>query len=120
MLKYFFHFTDPPDVTVTSTRSGQNITLYCVADGIPDNYTFYDWEHKSEFNEHIRRIRGTPKGQLIINKSQKGKENENDGVYMCTVSNGISYLKGKQSKQKGQSVILSHGKSVYTQYKMYK
>ncbi|CAC5380187.1 unnamed protein product [Mytilus coruscus] len=107
----------PPDVTVTSTISEQNITLHCVADVRPDNYTFYDWEHKLEFNEHIRRIRGTQKGELIINKSQKGQENENDGIYMCTVSNGISNLKGK-TKQEGQSVIMSQGKSRYTQYKM--
>ncbi|VDI58039.1 Hypothetical predicted protein [Mytilus galloprovincialis] len=99
---------NPPDVMVTSTIS----KLYCVADGRPDKYTFYDWERKSEFNEHIRYIRGTEKGQLVIDKSQKGKENENDGIYICTVSNGISNLKGK-TKQKGQSVIVSHAPPVF-------
>ncbi|CAC5380200.1 unnamed protein product [Mytilus coruscus] len=106
---------NPPDVIVTSTISEQNITLHCVANGKPDNYTFYDWEHKSEFKEHIRCIHGTQKGQLVIDKSQKGKENENDGIYMCTVSNGISYLEVK-TKKKGQKVIKSHAPPVFVAY----
>lgn len=103
-------FTDSPDVKIQYQILKQTITMDCVADGNPDNYTFYEWEHKSEFNELIRRIHGTPEGQLIINKAQNSKENEDDGIYVCTVSNGIPNIKGKLD-QKGKTSIKLIGRS---------
>ncbi|XP_052103130.1 synaptogenesis protein syg-2-like [Mytilus californianus] len=102
----------PPDVKVAYAITEQRITLLCIPYGTPDNYTFYDWEHRSEFNEHIRGIHGTPEGQLIINKSQIRKANEDDGIYVCTVSNGVSNQKGKFS-QEGQVCIESSVSPVF-------
>lgn len=107
-LTCFNYFSDSPDVKVKYNISKNNITVYCSAEGNPNNYTFYDWEHKSEFNEHIRRIRGTPGGQLIIDNSQNSRENENDGIYVCTVSNGVPNQSGKLN-QKGKIGIKSRG-----------
>ncbi|CAC5380192.1 unnamed protein product [Mytilus coruscus] len=101
-----------PDVKVTYTNSEQSITLDCIPDGEPKNYTFYDWEHRSEFNEHIRRIHGTPEGQLIIKNSQIRKATEDDGIYVCTVSNGIANLKGS-FRQEGQIYIESSASPVF-------
>ncbi|VDI51396.1 Hypothetical predicted protein [Mytilus galloprovincialis] len=101
-----------PDVKIQYKISKQNIRMFCIADGNPNNYTFNDWEHKSEFNEHIRRIHGTPKGHLIINKAQYSKENEDDGIYVCTVSNGVPNMKGKFD-QKGQTSIKSIAPPVF-------
>ncbi|CAC5380205.1 unnamed protein product [Mytilus coruscus] len=102
----------PPDVKVAHKISKQNTMIVCIPDGYPDNYTFYDWVHKSEFNEHIRSFPRTPDGQLIINKSQDRKENENDGIYVCTVSNGIPNSEGKLI-QTGQTYIVSSGPPVF-------
>ncbi|CAC5383250.1 unnamed protein product [Mytilus coruscus] len=41
----------PPTVTVTYKRLKQIIHLQCIPKGEPDNYTFDEWEHRSEFND---------------------------------------------------------------------
>ncbi|XP_063411438.1 hemicentin-1-like [Mytilus trossulus] len=102
----------PPDVKVTYTISEQSIILHCIPNGNPENYIFYDWQHKSEFNEHIRYIHGTPEGQLIIQTHQSRKTNEVDGIYVCNVSNGVSNRKG-QFNQEGQTLIKSHASPVF-------
>lgn len=84
--------------------------LSCIPDGNPDNYTFYKWEHRSDFNEHVRWFYGTAESQLMINKSQDRKANEDDGFYVCTVSNGVSNPKGIFC-QKGQVHVAASGKS---------
>lgn len=95
---------------VTYINSEQSIMLNCDPDGNPGNYTFYDWEHRSDFNEHIRWFYGSSESQLIISKSKNRKANEDDGIYVCTVSNGVSNKKGNLI-QEGQIYIKSSGKS---------
>ncbi|XP_052081078.1 carcinoembryonic antigen-related cell adhesion molecule 5-like [Mytilus californianus] len=107
----------PPDVKVSYKISDERITLHCIPDGKPDSYTYYDWKHKSEFNEDIRTIHGTPEGQLIIKKSHSRKANEDDGIYVCTVFNGVPDLQGN-FHQEGQTFIESIGKN-YKPIEMY-
>lgn len=80
--------SDPPTVTVTYKRVKQTIQLQCKPSGEPENYTFDEWEHRSEFNELIRRIKGTHKGILALGQSNS-RQHEDDGVYVCRASNGI-------------------------------
>ncbi|CAG2229364.1 unnamed protein product [Mytilus edulis] len=102
---------NPPDVKVTYKISEQRISLHCIPNGKPENYTFYDWQHKSEFNEHIRYIHGTREGKLIIQTHQSKTTNEVDGIYVCNVSNGVPNLDGNVS-QEGQTGIKYRGTNV--------
>lgn len=99
--------SDPPTVTVTYKRVKQTIQLQCKPRGEPDNYTFDEWEHRSEFNELIRRIKGTPQGILAI-KQSKSRHHEDDGVYVCRAANGIPNS-NDTIYQEGRVVIESSG-----------
>lgn len=85
----FFFSLDPPSVSVTQQFSGINLNLSCNAEGNPKRYTFGKWYHRSEYNETIRKLKGTPDGNLIIGAPNKIRPHENDGLYICRVANGI-------------------------------
>ncbi|XP_052079066.1 uncharacterized protein LOC127717467 isoform X2 [Mytilus californianus] len=79
--------------------------LICNPNGNPENYTFADWEHWSEFNEHIRNVQGTPDGTLtLLESNNNNKLHENDGIYKCRTSNGIYGTNGNLY-QKGTALI---------------
>lgn len=78
----------------------------CIAQGEPDNVTYFRWEHKSLFNEHIRYLSATNEGILRINES---KRYQNTGFYICNVSNGIPDYHGNVFQQ-GRDYIEFKGK----------
>ncbi|CAC5393252.1 [Mytilus coruscus] len=80
----------PPSVSVTQQFSGSNLNLHCNPEGNPKRYTFGKWYHRSEYNETIRTFKGTPEGNLIIVAPNITGTHENDGFYICRVSNGIA------------------------------
>lgn len=66
------------------------VKLVCNASGVPNEYKFEDWEHRSELKEHIRFLNGTHDGNLIIQDNQY----QNSGIYTCNVTNGVSSRNG--------------------------
>lgn len=86
---FLFFLSDPPSVSVTQQFSGTSLNLSCNVEGNPKRYTFDKWYHRSEYNETIRKFKGTPEGNLIIGAPSKTQPHENDGLYICRVSNGI-------------------------------
>ncbi|XP_052103164.1 carcinoembryonic antigen-related cell adhesion molecule 1-like [Mytilus californianus] len=96
----------PPSVIVSQQFSRTNIILHCNPEGNPKRYTFEKWYHRSEYNETIRKLKGTPEGNLIIGAPNKTRPHENDGFYICRVSNGIAD-KYKNVYQEGAVLIQS-------------
>lgn len=76
--------------------------LVCKAKGVPDRYTFFEWEHKSYYGDHIRFISGDQNGSLYLPRNDKRDSGYQDnGYYICTASNGIpdSYGVVRQSAE---------------------
>ncbi|CAC5394317.1 unnamed protein product [Mytilus coruscus] len=85
-----------PVVTIVKEVTEKKLILICNPNGNPENYTFADWEHWSEFNEYIRNVTGTPDSTLIfLESSNNSRLHENDGIYKCKTSNGIHGTNGK-------------------------
>ncbi|VDI57356.1 Hypothetical predicted protein [Mytilus galloprovincialis] len=55
-----------PAVEIRRKLTKTKLILICNPSGNPDNFTFGDWEHWSEFKEHIRNVQGTSDGMLIM------------------------------------------------------
>ncbi|CAC5419888.1 unnamed protein product [Mytilus coruscus] len=87
-----------PDVTVIFGVD----RMYCSPYGVPDTYKFNRWEHQSEQGEHIRFLDGLENGTLILQTLPQ--QYQISGRYVCTVSNGIPDINGRNS-QKG---FISH------------
>ncbi|CAC5383632.1 unnamed protein product [Mytilus coruscus] len=103
----------PPVIDITRTLVEQNITLVCNPNGEPNNYTFDDWEHHSEFKEYIRSVRGTQDGKLTILKAgNKNRRHEDDGIYTCKSSNGIPDVQA-ELYQKGTVLINDQGPPIF-------
>ncbi|XP_071149213.1 cell adhesion molecule DSCAM-like [Mytilus edulis] len=86
----FYKVLYPPVIHITRLPKEQKIILTCNPRGEPNNYTFADWAHLSEFKEYIRRLRGTKDGKLTIFKAgNMSRRHENDGIYTCKSTNGI-------------------------------
>ncbi|XP_063418429.1 uncharacterized protein LOC134701227 [Mytilus trossulus] len=80
----------PPDLKLYMYNLSDGIKLTCNASGKPSTYIFEDWEHRSEFNEKIRYLKGTHDGNLFIQYDQY----QNSGRYTCNVTNGVSSRNG--------------------------
>ncbi|CAG2226569.1 CADM4 [Mytilus edulis] len=94
-----------PTVEITRIPSKRKLVLICNPSGNPKNYTFGDWEHWSEFNEHIRNLKGASDGTLTLLRSNNNKGlHETDGIYKCEVSNGIYGTNGNLY-QKGTALV---------------
>ncbi|XP_052079075.1 uncharacterized protein LOC127717472 [Mytilus californianus] len=73
-----------PVVEITRRLTEHKLILICNPSGNPANYTFGNWEHWSEFREHIQNLEGTPDGTLPLPKSTNTKSlSETDGIYKC-------------------------------------
>ncbi|CAG2220641.1 unnamed protein product [Mytilus edulis] len=72
--------------------------MECIPSGVPDRYVYKDWEHTTEFNDHIRFLPITKEGNnaiLTIPKHETGKDHQLDrGLYICRASNNISSSDG--------------------------
>lgn len=59
-------------------------------------YTFYSWEHTSDFGDHIRLLSGIADGSLLLPEiTDSSKQYQDNGYYMCTATNGIADSKGE-------------------------
>ncbi|XP_076088491.1 nephrin-like [Mytilus galloprovincialis] len=93
------------EIHVTRIPSKRKLVLICNPNGNPTNYTFGDWEHWSEFKEHIRNLKGTSDGTLTLLRSNNNKGlHKTDGIYKCVVSNGIYGTNGN-FYQKGTTLV---------------
>ncbi|XP_063411585.1 protein turtle-like [Mytilus trossulus] len=94
-----------PVVKITSRPTNNKLVLLCNPSGNPASFSFGDWEHWSEFKEHIRNLKGTSEGSLILLKSNNNTElHELDGIYKCKASNGIYDTTG-QLYQTGTALV---------------
>ncbi|XP_071150186.1 synaptogenesis protein syg-2-like [Mytilus edulis] len=107
-----------PDVTIVYenyTVNAKSRKLVCLPKGVPANYTFVQWQHKSEYGDHIRFLDGSEDGILLLPKSKDfNSQYYDNGVYVCTVSNGIPGVSGNSSR--AASVYLSiSGKPMFVE-----
>ncbi|CAC5387657.1 unnamed protein product [Mytilus coruscus] len=79
-------------------------TMKCIPRGIPDSYMFKDWEHTTEYNDHLRFLATTKEGNnatLTIPQNVNKKDNNRErGIYICRASNNISSIDGTFAMQK--------------------
>lgn len=91
--KYLIYIlTDPPTVKLKFEETKSSRELQCIPEGIPDRYFFSQWEHKSEYLEHIRFLPDNGSGKLVIPFVSGETDRHNDkGIYTCNVSNNVSF-----------------------------
>lgn len=68
--------------------------MLCNATGIPINYNFHDWEHRSDYGDHIRFLSGSRDGILYLPNNVKENKYQDNGYYKCTVDNNIPDIHG--------------------------
>ncbi|XP_071150261.1 cell adhesion molecule Dscam1-like [Mytilus edulis] len=104
----------PPEVHLdykNFTLKDKLRTIQCTAEGFPSNYTYGVWEHQSEFNEHIRYLKSTDNGTLILPRiNEASSKYQDSGIYICMVSNGVP---NKQHFQQGKAYVVSQGPPVF-------
>lgn len=107
---WFTFFLDPPKVIVKYTLEHDYIKFECNAYGEPKNYTFLPWEHQSKYHEHIRYLIGNRRGTLCVQRTKNlpQKQFEDNGYYICRVSNGIP-VAGRNKTQEGKVDISLKG-----------
>jgi hypothetical protein len=107
----FLLYQDPPvvNVAIGNNTVGKRI-LICHAYGVPGLHMYSKWEHMSSFGEHIRFLDGFDNGTLILPYLNKSDSYQDNGIYMCTVNNGIPDVKGSIN-QTGVTSI--HVKGMY-------
>ncbi|CAG2228708.1 unnamed protein product [Mytilus edulis] len=73
--------------------------MKCIPKGVPDRYIFKDWEHSTEYNDHIWFLATTKEGNtatLTFPSNVTGKNHQRDrGIYICRASNNISLTDGR-------------------------
>ncbi|CAC5399800.1 unnamed protein product [Mytilus coruscus] len=84
----------PPDLYIqyeNYTQEEEERVLTCNANGVPEKYLFYEWEHKSDHGNHIRFLIGSQDGVLHLpTYNIKQMRYQDNGYYKCTVTNGIT------------------------------
>lgn len=73
--------------------------IKCIPNGVPNTYNFFPWEHRSQFNEHIRYLDATGDGILQLTGVNVSDTYQDTGFYICNVSNGISDKYGNVFQQ---------------------
>ncbi|CAG2196322.1 unnamed protein product [Mytilus edulis] len=72
--------------------------MVCNPNGVPNLYDFKDWEHTTEYNDHLRFLPIMKEGNnaiLTIPENVTGKDHLRDrGIYICRASNNISSIDG--------------------------
>lgn len=87
--------------------------MYCKADGVPHNFTFYRLEHKSHLNEHIRYLEVTSDGIAELPHTNVSYKYQDTGLYMCNASNGVYDIRGKLFQQ-GEAYLVYDGEYIAT------
>ncbi|XP_071176514.1 neural cell adhesion molecule 1-like [Mytilus edulis] len=104
----------PPDVSVSNVTYEMNDptrTINCTADGYPDTYTFYKWQHRSLYGQTIRELEGDT--ILTLPAVPTALRYQDNGEYVCTVSNGIQGTDGSE-KRKGAAKFTVYAQPVFT------
>ena len=104
-------FTDAPTVTVTDTTYNQNEairTVACVPDGNPQLYTYYKWQHKSQYGVLIRELDGGTNGALTLPSIPVEDRYQDSGEYVCTAGNDIVGSNGNV-EQTGSGYVIING-----------
>ncbi|XP_063416831.1 neural cell adhesion molecule 1-B-like [Mytilus trossulus] len=103
----------PPDVSVynvTYNMTDPTRTINCTAHGYPDTYTFYKWKHRL-YGHIIRELDGDTILTLPVVPTQLIYQD--NGEYVCIVSNGIQGTDGKEKRQ-GAAQITVYAQPVFT------
>ncbi|XP_071175227.1 irregular chiasm C-roughest protein-like isoform X2 [Mytilus edulis] len=104
----------PPDVSVSNVTyemTDPTRTINCTAYGYPDTYTYYKWQHMSLYGIIIRELEGDTILTLpLVPTTLRYQDN---GEYVCTVSNGIKGTNGVE-KRKGAAQITVYAQPVFT------
>ncbi|XP_063411497.1 hemicentin-1-like [Mytilus trossulus] len=107
-----------PDVTIVYenyTVNAKSRKLICLPKGIPTNYTFFQWQHKSEYGDHIRFLDGSQDGILLLPNIQDfNTQYYDNGAYICTVSNGIQGVSGTSNRTAAVYLSIS-GKPMFVE-----
>jgi hypothetical protein len=82
----------------------------CFPVGNPSIYTFYKWQHKSEYGVLIRELNGGTNGVLTLSSNPDHVEDryQDSGEYVCIAGNGIVGRDGKV-KQTGTGYVIING-----------
>ncbi|VDI07707.1 Hypothetical predicted protein, partial [Mytilus galloprovincialis] len=68
--------------------------MVCIPSGVPDRYIFKDWEHTTEYNDHVRYLGTTEEGKNATLTFPHIVVGEDRGIYICRASNNISSATG--------------------------
>ncbi|CAC5417640.1 NCAM [Mytilus coruscus] len=101
------------------TESDRYRHIQCNANGYPRNYTYKQWVHTSFFDEHIRYLTGNATGYLRLPTHKRQFRYQDSGVYVCSVSNGVSDNSG-QCFQKDRAYVISKGSPIFVEDNKYK
>ncbi|XP_052062030.1 neuronal growth regulator 1-like [Mytilus californianus] len=93
----------PPQVTVAYNLTNGTLNFECSPSGVPNNFTFTQLEHRSEFDEHIRFL-NSPNDYSVLRISIGNAGLQDIGIYICKVSNGVPDQKGRKF-QSGKTVV---------------
>lgn len=97
-----YKLSDPPDVSVHYSKQELEESMVrneitCNASGLPDSYSYFEWEHTSKYHEHIRWLSNTEPGTLsFYQKTDNPKSYFDNGFYICMVSNGVPDTEGSR------------------------
>lgn len=79
-------------INITFRKQQPNTCLKCNAYGNPDHYIFSEWEHRTEYGDHIRFLNDSGSGYIELKSTSREAVRLHDqGIYICSVSNGIIY-----------------------------
>ncbi|XP_052079676.1 uncharacterized protein LOC127717859 isoform X2 [Mytilus californianus] len=93
---------DPPVVKVRKRKLSEDSMLkeiQCIAHGKPDSYNYFPWEHRSQFDEHIRYLGATDDRNRQLPEVNVSNTYQNTGFYICKVLNGIPDYHGNFLQQ---------------------
>lgn len=88
------------------------LLLHCNQYGIPNDYSFNQFEQRSEFDEHIRFLNSSKDGS-VISTSIENPGLQDTGIYMCKVSNGVPGQ--NRTFQSGKTLVKLEGKHIELQ-----
>ncbi|CAC5368461.1 unnamed protein product [Mytilus coruscus] len=106
----------PPVINIryrNLTEYSSNREIRCLAQGEPNSYNYFKWEHQSMFNEHIRYLGETDDGILRLPEMKISNIYQDTGFYICNVSNGIPDYGGNVFQQDRAYYLVSIGPPVF-------
>ncbi|XP_052081083.1 uncharacterized protein LOC127719086 [Mytilus californianus] len=106
---------DIPDQHINVTENNVLRTLQCLANGVPAKYTYGQWKHLSFCGEYIRYLNSTIDGRVMSPQiANKMKRYQDNGIYICTASNGVVDRTGN-SFQNGNILVIAKGPPVFVE-----